>query len=227
MNRSTAAQRAAGLAAGAAAGLGAYLLAIRPWHRRWGATDDEIARAMLGDEWVNDPTYVTNRAVTVYARPAAIWPWLVQMGELPRGGFYSFAPVERLLGLRVLNAERVLSEFQHLEIGDPLDRSGNLLVQALVRDRALVLGPPAGSRWGCSTWSIGLFPLDDERTRLVSRVRVRFDCWSPATLLWLLLLDPGQFAMERQWLLGVKERAERTAGHAAPAALAPPVALLH
>jgi hypothetical protein len=202
-----------GLVIAGAAGLTAYLLAIRPWHLRWGVTDAEIARPMAGDELVADPSYLTNRAVTIWARPAAIWPWLVQMGELPRGGFYSYEWIERLLGMRVSNADRHLPEAQHLEVGDALDHGGNLVVRAIVHDRALVLGPPEPLPWGQTTWSIGLYPLDEEHTRLVSRVRARIDHWSPQIAFWAALLDPGQFIMERKWLLGVKERAEVAAGH--------------
>jgi hypothetical protein len=32
---------------------------------------------------------------------------------------------------------------------------------------------------------------------------------SPSGFFWLALLDPGQFIMERKWLLGVKARAEQ------------------
>ena len=82
-----------------------------------------------------------------------------------------------------------------------------------MHDRWLVLGSPDDLGWGKSTWSIGLYPLDEEHTRLVSRVRARIDHWTPQVLAWALLLDPGQFIMERKWLLGVKERAEVAAGH--------------
>jgi hypothetical protein len=223
MRRLATARLAGPLAAVGAAGLVAYLLGVRPRHLRWGATDAEIARPMPGDDLVAAPTYVTNRAVTIWARPAAIWTWLVQMGELPRGGFYSYEWIERLLGMRVENAERTLSQFQHLEVGDALDRSGNLVVKAVMPDKGLVLGPPESLGWGQSTWAIGLYPLDEERTRLVSRVRARFDRWTPRTLFWLVLLDPGQFVMERKWLLSVKERAEATAGHGEHARGAPPL----
>jgi hypothetical protein len=118
---------------------------------------------MPGEELVKNPTYVTSRAVSIHARPAAIWPWLVQMGELPRGGFYSYDWIERLLGMRVANSQQILSRYQHLEIGNALDRSGNLLVKAVVHSESLVLGPPEGSPWGASTWSIGLYPLDEDR----------------------------------------------------------------
>jgi hypothetical protein len=82
----------------AARGIGViagYLFIIRPWHLRWGATQEESGRPMPLDDRVAKPTYVTNRALTIHALPEAIWPWLAQMGELPRGGFYSYEWVER------------------------------------------------------------------------------------------------------------------------------------
>ena len=50
-----------------------------PW-RKWGATEAEATRPMPGDDEVKQPIQVTTRAVTVKARAAEIWPWLVQMG---------------------------------------------------------------------------------------------------------------------------------------------------
>jgi hypothetical protein len=127
--------------------------------------------------------------------------------------------------MQVANAERVLSEYQHLAVGDALDRAGNMRVKAIARDKALVLGPPDDLEWGASTWAIALYPLDEERTRLVSRVRARLDRGTPQGIFWLLLLDPGQLLMEREWLRGVKERAERAAGHSARTGVVPPIPL--
>ena len=61
-------------------GAGVYLRVIRPWQLRWGATDDEIRRAMPGDEIVTRPTFNATRAVTVDAPPSMIWPWILQIG---------------------------------------------------------------------------------------------------------------------------------------------------
>ena len=200
-----------GLAAGAA-GLTTYLLAVRPWHLRWGATEEEIDRVMPLDDRVQHPTYVTNRAVTVAARPEEIWPWLAQMGESPRGGFYSYEWIERLMMMRVLNAERIIPQYQNLRAGDVLDRSGNIEVKALEPGHWLVLGPPdTKGAWGASTWCLALYPIDEEGTRLVSRVRARIDRWTPFSVALLLMLDPGQFLMERKMLLGIKRRAEALA----------------
>jgi hypothetical protein len=49
--------------------IGVYLLAIRPWHLRWGATDEEVDRPMPGDEINAQPSFNGTRAVTVRARP--------------------------------------------------------------------------------------------------------------------------------------------------------------
>ncbi len=203
--------------------LAGYSLVVRPWHRRWGATDAETRRAMPGDDLVPDPTYVTNRAITIHARPARIWPWLVQMGEAPRAGFYSYAAVERALGMHAANTDRLLPGYEHLQVGDALDRAGALVVKEIRYEEALVLGPPEGSSWGDISWSIGLYPVDDERTRVVSRVRARIDRWRPQTLAWALLLDPGHFVMERKWLLGLKERVENSIPDGGRSAAAPPL----
>ncbi len=51
-----------------------YLTVIRPWQLRWGATDDEVARPMPGDDVVLRPACNATRAVTIAARPEHIWP---------------------------------------------------------------------------------------------------------------------------------------------------------
>jgi len=106
------------------------------------------------------------------------------MGELPRGGFYSYDWIERLMGMKVSSAAPLLPQHQTLQVGQALDRTGNMLVKAV---------EPEHFGW----------------TRLVSRVRARLT--RPARGIRLLLLrDPGQFLMERRMLLGIKQRAERS-----------------
>lgn len=207
-----------GLAVGAA-GLAAYAFVARPRHLRWGATDEEISRRMPFDGTVDDPTYVTNRAITIRAGPREVWPWLVQMGELPRGGYYSYEWIERLMGMRVANAKTVLPWFQHLRVGQALDRKGDMVVKDVEPGRFLVLGPPAGAPDFAATWTLALYPGPDGGTRLLSRVRARLPR-GPRGWLWLALLDPGQFVMERKMLLEIKRRAEALAAAIATAGLA-------
>lgn len=193
-------------AAGTAAAAGVYL--FRKWQGGWNATAEETACRMPLDEEVDDPTYVTNRAITIRALPEQIWPWLAQMGESPRGGFYSYLPVERLLGMKVENAEEVLSEFQNPEVGEPLDRAGTMRVKAVVRNHVLVLGPPPTPDLSV-TWALALYPIDGT-TRLVSRCRARLPRgWRGMAA--RIVLDPGQLVMERKMLIEIKKRAEKLA----------------
>jgi hypothetical protein len=195
---------------GAGGALAAYQLALRPWHLRWGATDEEIARAMPGDAAVENPTLVSTRAVTIRARPEDIWPWLVQIGK-GRAGFYSYDWIENLMGLGIKSVDRILPEFQDLAAGDELSGLGP--VTALERNRYLLL---AGHEpWGDVSWILALYPLDDATTRLISRTRYRlrwgviFRLLPPRMLPFYALFEPGEFLMLRKMLLGVKRRAER------------------
>jgi hypothetical protein len=68
-----------------------------------------------------------------------------------RAGYYSYAPVERVLGMNIDNANKILPEFQHLEVGEALDAGGNMRVRAIEPLRHLVLGPPEMPHFD-STW---------------------------------------------------------------------------
>jgi hypothetical protein len=199
----------------AAASTAAYTLLVRKWQFGFGATVEEILRPMPLDDRVGRPNHVTNRAITIRALPEAIWPWLAQIGELPRGGFYSYVTVERIMKMKVANADRVLPEFQNPRVGEALDRSGGLIVQGVEPNRYLVLGPAPRPDLGV-TWALALYPAGDGTTRLVSRCRA----WirpGIRKLFWFPLLDAGQLVMERKMLLEIRKRAEKAAAASQPA----------
>src|SRR5436305_11297236 len=70
----------------------------------WGATEDEASRRLPGDELLKDADGVATRAIAIKAPPAAVWPWLVQIGPAPRGGAYTYDWIENLLGLNMHSA---------------------------------------------------------------------------------------------------------------------------
>src|SRR4051812_23088582 len=82
---------AAGVAAAAV-----YALLVRPWHLRWGATDEEAGEPLPGDDLRSDANVVATHAITIDAPAADVWPWLVQIGR-GRGGFYSYTWLENLV----------------------------------------------------------------------------------------------------------------------------------
>jgi hypothetical protein len=184
-----------------------YWVPIRRWMNQWGATSSDVARVMAGDSLLPDHTYSGTTAVIVNAKPEQIWPWLVQIGY-QRGGLYSYDWLDRLFGyLDRPSATRILPEFQHLAVGDriPLGRGPSWPVAVVEPDRALVLDMRnlGGLDW---VWQFGLYPVDETRTRLISRSRVR------AQAMWARLLihaiEPAGFLMTRRMLLGLKQRAE-------------------
>ncbi|HET9450654.1 MAG TPA: hypothetical protein VFO83_07225 [Aggregicoccus sp.] len=212
-----------GLGGGLVALAGAYGRWLRPWFHRWGASDDEVARAFPGDSLIPAPTYQTTLAVTVEAAPRDLWPWLVQLGN-GRGGLYSYDALDRLFGVLDANSsDRILPEFQHLATEDtiPVGHDPRLYfpVAAVLPEKALVLAgelPPDGA-W---SWTLALAPIDAEHTRLVSRNRARVRPTLSRRLL-MLWLEPAAFVMTRKMLLGIKERAERRRLRAVPRASTP------
>jgi hypothetical protein len=201
-------RRLLALGAIAAAGAAAYALAIRPWHLRWGARDNELTRAMPGDEIIPDADCETTRAVTVVAGPEHIWPWLAQMGW-GRGGLYSYDFLDILFGiLDRPSAQSILPQWQDLKTGDviPLRRGGNFLVRSAKADDHLVMGPEDTSI--PITWATAFYPEGEGRTRMVTRVRQRRQPGAGEAAMFYGM-DLAAFIMVRRWLLNLKERAER------------------
>ena len=186
-----------------------YWIPVRRWYRHWGATEAEIGRTMPGDEQVPRTTYETTLAVTVNGSAADIWPWLLQMGY-GRGGLYSYDSLDRFFGyLDAPSAERILPQFQRLEVGDiiPVGRGEGFPVKAIDPFRSLVLGGETdGFQW---VWQFGLYPVDERTTRLVSRNRANI-ARTFASILFMRVLEPAAFLMTRKMLLGLKRRAEST-----------------
>ena len=205
----------AALAAAGAGALAAYVLAVRPWHVRWGATDEEVGERLPGDELVPHSNVEATHAITVDAPVAEVWPWLVQIGQ-DKGGFYSYAWLENLVGCRLRNADRILPEYQQLQVGDAVrlhPQAPPLPVLICEPPRALVLGSNMDTP---GTWGFYLKELDGGRTRLVIRGRGE---WAPGLLNWLLahaVFEPAHFIMERKMLLGIKSRAESPGREEAP-----------
>lgn len=202
------------LALGVAAGLGtavvAYPTFIRPWQHRWGASDEEVSRAMPGDDLVANPLEVTTRAVTVNATPREIWPWLVQMGY-QRGGLYSYDWIDRLIGaLDRPSADRVIPELQNLRVGDilPYARGADMNVRGLDPYRMLLLELQLDDVRVTQAW--GLYPIDSTQTRLVLRVRAAIPL-TPLMVPTIMLLDPAEWFMVCRQLQGIKRRAETLA----------------
>ena len=101
-----------------------------------------------------DPDIVATRAVEIDAPPSAAWPWLVQMGP-GRGGAYTYDWIERRLGIDIRNSDRIIPEFQHLQVGDEIPMPGYAMrVERLEPERAMVVRS-SNHAW---VWSFELRP---------------------------------------------------------------------
>ena len=196
-----------GVAMALGAATAAYLLYIRPWQLRWGATDEELDCPMPGDEIVARPTFNATRAVTIEARPQEIWPWVVQIG-MTRAGWYSY---DLLDNLGRPSARRILPQFQNPNVGDvvPMSPDGKqgMLVKDFEQDRWMLWWDGKGGM----SWVWGLYPVDEARTRLITRVRLHYD-WRSPSILFHMLVEFTDIVMMRKSMLGIKERTERIGG---------------
>jgi len=184
-----------------AAFLMGYLVLIRPWYMNWGATDAEIAMVLPGDTYIPPATHVSTRAVTIHATPAAIWPWIVQLGQ-GRGGFYSYDWLENLFAADMQNADAIEPEWQHLALGDHVSfqRNGPYTKVAYFEpDKVLVVE---------GGWTWYLQPVDAHHTRLI----VRYASFPINNVLasgfYYAIFEPVHFVMEHGMMLGIRARAE-------------------
>ncbi|MFM8367827.1 MAG: hypothetical protein ACKOBD_03615 [Chloroflexota bacterium] len=191
-------------------GLGIMLLVlvvgylfIRPWHLRWGATTEDVSRAMPGDlEHIG-----WTRAITIEAAPEEVWPWLMQWGQ-GRGGWYSYDWLENLLGFDIHTADRILPEYQDLNVGDPI-----CMARGFCTSHVTVIEPNQWLSWqakdedGTPVWTFtfGLVPVDDTHTRLIVRESFNNSFVPPAAVFALEIPD---VVMELKALNTVKERVE-------------------
>ncbi len=202
-----------GLAAAAA-----VALAVRRAGRRSGATREELRARLPGDELVVQPLWYSTRAITIAAAPAAVWPWIAQMGyPAHRAGWYTPHWLDRLQwGISERSAERIRPELQGLKVGDRVpdspDWSVFFTVATLEPERALVLHSTRHllkpMRSIDFSWAFVLEARNAGATRLIIRARARCE---PRYALFLLapLIGVGDFLNASAMLRGIRARSER------------------
>lgn len=203
---------------GSVIGVGAlavYVMFARNWQLRWGATDDEVAATLPGDDLLEEPDLTATRAIGIAADASDVWPWLVQLGQ-GRGGFYTYDGIENVVArCDMHSADRIVAEWQQVTVGDEVRLHPEVALTVALVDpgRALVLrgGVPMGNMAAPYdfTWAFVLNQSDDS-TRLVVREQYSY------TVRWARLLveavEVVSFVMSQKMLRGIRDRAEgRTA----------------
>jgi hypothetical protein len=230
----------------AAAGTAFVSAVVIPWRRDWGRRPDDD-RPLPGDDLVAEPTAIETRGIDIAAPVDGVWPWLVQMGygragwysydaldmnlpsahrirpELakiavgdlmpthPAGGFVVSVLDEPHALALYLDTDLVRAQAEAAKADG--EAAGPINIQAT--GAFMEAAQPADF---AASWAFVLEPASDGRTRLIERFRVRFgEDDRPWHRLTMPLMGFGVFVMMRKQMLGIRERAERTAG-AAPIA---------
>jgi hypothetical protein len=199
--------------------LAVYFSVARPWFRRWGATDAEVAMALPGDDIVPEAKARETRAITVAAPAAQVWRWLAQIGQ-DRAGFYSYQVLENLFGCEMPNIEYLDRRLQSWKLGDklwmyPPRKAGGVgfaVLAAYEPGRALGFATrqigTAATAPADGSWTFVVQPVDAGSSRLFFRGRARGGLRSFAAVFNLAVFEPVHFAMERRTMEGVKALAE-------------------
>ena len=193
-------------------GLFAFTLAAIP---TWGATSDEIAQILPGDDLTTHPTLLWTNAIGINAPPAQVWPWIAQIGDT-RGGFYSYTFIENQVGALTgaenyivvyTNANAIHPEWQNPQPGEPLIQ-GSLKVRTVEPGRYLLADSilPSPFLW---VWGWFLEPAaGGAATRLISRFAIEVPATAGDNPVMGFLLNVGGFVMQQNMLQGIKLRAE-------------------
>ena len=199
---------------------------LHPGLLRSGATKEEEARALPGDDLLTDATWVATRADTIAAPADVVWPFIVQMGW-GRAGYYAYSFFDPR---HTADARGIVPRLQRLKVGDvwldgpACDESkGAWRVRVLEPGHAVVLHSlrdpitgreldpeDRGGRWLDCSWAFVVEPSGPNTTRLLVRTRAAV-APAPALLAARLALGPGDTVMQRTMLRGIRERAERAA----------------
>ncbi len=184
----------------------ASLLVLRQRYAHRGASGAEKRYPLVAPGYVQHSV----RALDIRATPADVFAWLKQLGQ-DKGGFYSYAALENLLGLGIQNTDRIHPEWQSLKKGDAVQFAARPEVKAAVtalnENRHLQL--QFGSENMHFSWDFHLFSTADgygPKTRLVVATGLKGSSRTHAFWRWLGDLPHG--IMEWGLLRGVQKRAE-------------------
>jgi hypothetical protein len=100
-------------------------VAARRAMSRWGSTSAERARPLHGDDLVTGAGQQTH-GITIAAPAAAVWPWLVQMGQGRPSFYFTVAEIEPECALVLYSTRHLLKPMTSVEFSSPWGRRRSL-----------------------------------------------------------------------------------------------------
>jgi hypothetical protein len=140
---------------------------------RSGLRPGDAERVLPLDELLPHASIVIDRAATLAATPAEVWPWLLQLGK-DQAGWYFPKWAERFIPAANRGLRRLEPRYQWLEVGDRvLDWGpGRPTLEAVIVDPPHDLGFRSTRGRTEITWELNLTPHGDAASRLHLRLRI-------------------------------------------------------
>lgn len=194
--------------------VGLFILTLRAIPS-WGATAEEVARALPGDELTTQPTVLWTNAIAIAAPPEKVWPWIAQLGDT-RGGFYSYTFIENRIGALTgakdynvvyVNANAIHPEWQNPQVGEPIIQD-SLKIREVTPGQYLLADSitPVPFLW---VWGWFLEPVNGgAQSRLLVRFAIEVPATEPANPVMGFMMNVGGFVMQQNMLQSIKLRAE-------------------
>ncbi len=169
----------------------------------WGATPQERARAMPGDEYLEADVrfrLAMTRAVSIDATPERVWPWIAQLGR--GAGWYS---IDRLDNANRTSAQHLVSWIPEPQLGDATAIG---YLRHVDRGRSLVWWADGAGFIGSRTRLVTSYVLEPEGlgTRLVSRMSA--DATGMSAGLAMFVFRVVDSIMATRQLVGIRDRVE-------------------
>ncbi|MFN3406051.1 MAG: hypothetical protein ACK40G_18295 [Cytophagaceae bacterium] len=181
-----------------------YIFVLRPYQLHWGATAEEVKMALPGDNIVKSPDFKATRGITIDASPQNIWRWIIQIGS-KRAGWYS---IDWIDNAGIKSTDKIISQFQKIEIGQFIpftpDQKNGMWVKDFKENNFILWTDNDGK----ATWLWQLIPIDNGKTRLLTRLNTKYK-WSGIWIIYYILFDIGDIIMMRKTMKGIKQRAEK------------------
>jgi hypothetical protein len=191
---------------------------------RWGATEEEAAADLPGDDLVCNQKLRMNWGITINAPIEVVWSWVVQMGQ-GRGGFYSYQFLENIAGCQIFNADRILPEHQQIPLEAGVSLAPDMTMKVALHEKGHYFflhscinmntmedfDPKDDSipeKFMNTGWGFYLQKIGENQTRFLSRWLTDYDPALINKIAVNLFLEPIGFVMGRKMLIGTKQRAE-------------------
>ena len=197
---------------------------LRGAYNRWGATDEEVARALPGDDLVPDATSASTKAITIKAPYQLVHQLVVQMGY-QRAGWYGwdwFYKATKSAGFVDGGySRRIVPELQDLAVGDTVhinamvgynvvvNEPGQLLLFGAMAQDGSAVAADDPSAVSLMSWAWIAESVDEKTTRLILRIRNGGPGFG-GFVDWLYAnpLDLGGAIMAEKTLFGIRRVAE-------------------